>query len=530
MAAWIAAAAASRRAPPGREPNESRSRTIRSLDAGRRLRAAVEFLPVEFFARRPTDITAHPPRTERNLKGLRAKNVASPNEKVDLAKKAGPEIDKVAPNEAPRKLRLALKAIGDCDSMGQRIQRFGNPNFCGAGILRNLTETQPHMHPMANLLTRRHVLSDREVCEPTLLAFALVISGLAVLAGLCILLIIFLPVFGYLVWAFSAICILLAWLVMRLFRKRPTEATTDRLRWFQRIFRLAQILFIGILACWLGLIAWMVFGPSGPDPPPKEDLAMIRVVTWNIHCGQEEGWPWKQFDWPARKHALQAALDQVQPDILCVQEATPEQVAFLDKTLPAHRRVGGGRDDGKAQGEHCAICFHRQRFDELAGDTFWLEEPIDQPRPGSELDIKRICTWVRLRDRDTGQTLRVYNTHMYLTDGPNLTAAKIILEQVASGDPADAILLTADFNAAPSAPSRQLFLEAKTGLTNSAERIGKSAGLPTFQLYGIGVSSIDGILVGARWRVEKHLILAVKPQNTYPSDHFAVMVDLALPK
>jgi endonuclease/exonuclease/phosphatase family metal-dependent hydrolase len=384
---------------------------------------------------------------------------------------------------------------------------------------------------MISLLTRRRVLLDREVAEPTLLAFALAVWGIAVLAGLCILLIIFLPVFGYLIWAFAAICIALAWLVAGVLRTGASQSIpeTGRQRALRRILRLARIIFIGMLACWVGLIGWMVLGPSGPAPPPKEDRSLIRVVTWNIHCGQEEGLPWKQFDWPARQHALQAALEQAQPDILCVQEATPEQVAFLEKALPLHRRVGGGRDDGKSQGEHCAICFRRQRFEELAGHTFWLEEPIDQPRLGSAFDIKRICTWVRLRDRETGQTLRVYNTHMYLTDAPNLTAAKIILEQIALGDPADAILLTADFNATPTAPSRQVFLAGKT-LTNSAEYLGKPVGLPTFQLYGIGVSSIDGILVGPRWQVRQHLILAVKPHDTYPSDHFAVLADLALPK
>jgi endonuclease/exonuclease/phosphatase family metal-dependent hydrolase len=373
---------------------------------------------------------------------------------------------------------------------------------------------------------------DQEVAEPTILAFTLAVASFAVLAGLCILLIIFLPVFGYLIWAFAAICVTLVWLVAGHFRSRSDQSTapTGRIRWFRRMVRLARIIFIGMLTCWLGLIGWMVCGPSGSEPRAKEDRTLIRVVTWNIHCGQEEGLPWKQFDWPARKHSLQAALEQADPDILCVQEATPEQVAFLEKTLPTHRRVGGGRDDGKSQGEHCAIYFRRERFEELVGNTFWLEEPIDQPRLGSALDIKRICTWVRLRDRETAQSIRVYNTHMYLTDAPNLTAAKIILEQIALGDPADAIVLTADFNASPTAPSRQLFLAGNTGLTNSAEIAGKPVGLPTFQLYGIGVSSIDGILVGPRWQVRQHLILAVKPHDIYPSDHFAVLADLALPK
>src|SRR5207244_12543354 len=108
------------------------------------------------------------------------------------------------------------------------------------------------------------------------------------------------------------------------------------------------------------------------------------------------------------KQALRVALDQARPDIRCVQDATPEQVAFLEETLPGHRRVGVGRD-GESGGEHCAIYFNRQRFAEIGGSTFWLEEPIDQPRAGSALDVTRICTWARLRDRGSRRSVRVYD-------------------------------------------------------------------------------------------------------------------------
>jgi endonuclease/exonuclease/phosphatase family metal-dependent hydrolase len=285
--------------------------------------------------------------------------------------------------------------------------------------------------------------------------------------------------------------------------------------------------FIVILACWLGLFAWLTFGWGGPAPDPKADPAFIRVITWNLHCGQELGLPWQQFDWPARKQPLRLALDQARPDILSVQEATPDQVAFLEETLPGHHRVGIGRD-GPAGGEHCAIYFNRQRFEETSDNTFWLEEPIDQPRAGSALDVKRICTWVRLKDRVSGQTLRVYNTHLYLTEAPRLTAARLILDHIQAGDPEDAVLLTADFNATPSIPSRRLFVEA--GLADSAVLGGKPPGQPTFQLYGIGLWCIDGILIDPQWRVANHLVLDVKPHNTFPSDHFALLADLVLPR
>ena len=68
-----------------------------------------------------------------------------------------------------------------------------------------------------------------------------------------------------------------------------------------------------------------------------------------------------------------------QPDILCVQEALEGQVKYLEATLPGHRRVGAGRDDGRSAGEHCAIYFDGDRFEPLGEGTFWLEEPADEP-------------------------------------------------------------------------------------------------------------------------------------------------------
>src|SRR5262249_39543771 len=160
--------------------------------------------------------------------------------------------------------------------------------------------------------------------------------------------------------------------------------------------------------------------------------------------------------------------------------------------------------------------------------TFWLEEPIDQPRPGSALDVKRICTWVRLRDRVNSRAFRVYNTHLYLTEGPRLVAAKLILADIAARDPADAIILTADFNASPTVPSRRLLIEA--GLLDSAEEARRAVRPSFHSFYGIAWSSIDGILIDQHWRVRNHLLLEMKPKNIYPSDHFGLLADLQLQK
>jgi endonuclease/exonuclease/phosphatase family metal-dependent hydrolase len=358
-----------------------------------------------------------------------------------------------------------------------------------------------------DLLTRSTPL-DHKVREPTLLALVLTITALAALLAGCLALLAALPAFGSLWWAGTVIALVLLCLLVapRLaFRSGPGPATA-RQRFFRRALRLGRALLLLVLACWLGLIAWVALAPGGPAPGPKASPDEVRVITWNIHCGQDHGPPWKRFDWPARRQALRLALEQARPDVLCVQEATPEQVRFLERSLPDHERAGIGRDGAEAGGEHCAVFFRRDRFERLAGDTFWLEEPTDRPRPGSALGVKRICTWARLRDRSNGRALRVYNTHLYLTEAPRTTAAEHILAHIAAGDPGDAVVLTADFNAPPSAPSRRRFLEA--GLIDSAAAAGQKPGRPTFQLYGIGLWCIDGILVDRHWRVHDQRILA----------------------
>jgi endonuclease/exonuclease/phosphatase family metal-dependent hydrolase len=318
--------------------------------------------------------------------------------------------------------------------------------------------------------------------------------------------------FGHHAWTFAAILALLAAISI------PGSPA-------RRLAPLARRVCVGVLACWLCLIAWASTAPGGPLPAPKADAASIRVVTWNILLGRDAGPPWSRHDWPVRKHALRSTLRTAAPDILCVQEALPGQVAFLETMFPRHVRVGVGRDDGKSAGEHCAIYFDAGRFEQLGGATLWLEEPIDLPPSGPRLGPKRICTWVRLRDRRSGRCLRVYNVHLYLTEAARLRAARIIAGRIASGDPSDALVVAGDFNAPAGAPSRQSL--AASGMRSVLGLTRREAPPSTYQFYGIRTKCLDDILVSGAWQVQSHRVVDAKPANTFPSDHFGILADLA---
>ena len=285
-----------------------------------------------------------------------------------------------------------------------------------------------------------------------------VIAQLVALSAWAWVVFVFQP-FGHRHGIMTAIALALVCLVAGLRRgcKLATASASEARRIMRRPFRPAAWVSATALACWFGLIAWSAVRSGGALPSPKSNAGAIRVVTWNILHGSDTGWPWRRCGWPVRKKSIQLALAGMRPDILCVQEALEEQSAFLAEIMPGHSRVGVGRDDGRTQGEECTIFFDRARFEELGGDTFWLEEPTDRPAAEWRLGPKRICTWVRLRDRESGQAFRIYNTHQYLTESARLSAVRIILAKIDSGDPTDAILVAGDFNARPDTPDRRLF-------------------------------------------------------------------------
>jgi endonuclease/exonuclease/phosphatase family metal-dependent hydrolase len=380
------------------------------------------------------------------------------------------------------------------------------------------------------LLVRQRAVHGEPVREPTLVALALAALGILLVLAACYVTAYLVASFGWGWFAFAVVAGLLAALLV-LPRRRQVGAPppAGRTRWLRRLLGMGRGLLAVMLLAWLVLIAWSELTPGGSMPPGPEPGA-VRVMTWNILHGSDDGPPWQQQNWPARKHALAAALRAAQPDILGVQEARPEQVAFLEQALAGYQRVGIG-EEGHNHGEHSAIFFRLGRFEAIADGTFWLQEPTDQPAgPGHR--AKRTCTWVRLRERDGGRTLRVYNAHLpgrtaaAVRGQSRLSAARIVLDHLKAGDSSDAVVLVGDFNAGPNDPSRRVFAEA--GLREAAALAGEPAAQLTYQFYGLHMGSLDAILVGPGWGVRRHLVVDVKPDGVFPSDHFGVLADLTL--
>ncbi len=254
--------------------------------------------------------------------------------------------------------------------------------------------------------------------------------------------------------------------------------------------------------------------------------APLRVMSFNIRYGTASD---GERSWPNRRVHLVSVIRDHAPHILGVQEALRSQLDELRGAFPLHREIGVGRDDGRAAGEYSALLVDSTRFTVVGEGTFWFSDTPDVP--GSMTwgnRYSRICTWARLVDRATGDTLRVYNLHWDHESQPSrVRSAAQLLQRVSRDSSAgDHVMVLGDFNADERNPAYRALITGRRALLRDAFRVmhpdAKIVG--TFNAFR-GDSTggmIDHVLVGPRWKVLGAGIDRRRYGRLWPSDHFPV--------
>jgi endonuclease/exonuclease/phosphatase family metal-dependent hydrolase len=259
----------------------------------------------------------------------------------------------------------------------------------------------------------------------------------------------------------------------------------------------------------------------------------FRVMTYNVRFDQVED---DQNQWEFRKNRLISLIQDHESDLLGVQEPLPEQVADLKEALPEFDEYGVGCDDGDNQGEFNIIFYRFARFELLDKGTFWLSETPDIPgSKGWDANKTRICSWVKLRDRQTQQSLYYFNTHF---DHSGVTArlesARLLLARIQTiADSLTPVILTGDLNTDPDSDPYHTIttnssLQDAINLTETPHD-GPNGTWTTFSVAENIGDRIDYIFVTPQnIRVLKHAILTDSNNEYYPSNHLPVLAEIAI--
>ena len=177
-------------------------------------------------------------------------------------------------------------------------------------------------------------------------------------------------------------------------------------------------------------------------------------------------------------------IQEIDPDLLGLQESFPEQTRFVSEGLPDHECYElGRRGEGKRE-ESCAVLWRRERFEVLDRGTFWLGPKPSRIAKAWDAALPRICTWLRLKDLESGRSFVFANTHFdHRGRRARLESAKLLASQW----PGEAVVLTGDLNAGED--SRPLAALREGGFVDSYRSLYRGRG-GGGDLYGLSTAEL----------------------------------------
>jgi endonuclease/exonuclease/phosphatase family metal-dependent hydrolase len=257
---------------------------------------------------------------------------------------------------------------------------------------------------------------------------------------------------------------------------------------------------------------------------------LIKLITYNIRLEiASDG----DNDWNHRREMFAGQINFYQPDIWGVQEATPNQMNYLDTVLTKYKHVGIGRD-GENKGEASAIFYNHTKFTVLQSNTFWLSPTPDTISKGWDASYIRICTYALMRDKKTKKRFWVFNTHL---DNNGVIArekgVELILKKMTELNTKNMpVIFMGDFN---TEPETNVIKSLSTQMNNTREistskPFGPSGTFNAFEFCKPVVRTIDYIFVSKLPQivVNKYAVLSDNINMHYLSDHFPVYVELRL--
>jgi endonuclease/exonuclease/phosphatase family metal-dependent hydrolase len=236
-------------------------------------------------------------------------------------------------------------------------------------------------------------------------------------------------------------------------------------------------------------------------------------------------------NWENRKNIVFSTLKRESPDVIGFQELTPEQHHFLSDNMKKYHWHAVGRKDGKFEDEITAIYFKKE-YEVLADSTLWLSEsPAEIGSKSWDAALYRTVSWVILKEKKSGQTFMVVNTHFdHIGKIARENSAKMIVNLIKDNNPGIPVIVLGDFNTISTEPPYQILTGqwANTFHMKDAKDISEKphkGGEFTYNGYKEDEGKIiDFIFVSDGIHVISHRYLDVRQGQLFISDHYPVEV------
>ncbi len=266
-------------------------------------------------------------------------------------------------------------------------------------------------------------------------------------------------------------------------------------------------------------------------PSLAQSGATLKVMTYNLRFASET----PPHAWPDRRPLVARVIRDASPDVIGTQEGVYSQLKDMADDLEGYDWIGLGRDGG-SRGEFMAVFYRTGRLEPVAFDHFWLSDtPAVTGSTTWGNSNRRMVTWVRFRDKESGAEFAVWNTHFdHEVQRAREKSAELVRSRLAEQAADLPVILLGDFNAAAEANPAYTLLTDGGRLADAwlRARRREGEGEGTFNGFGQnhhGPARIDWILVSPAVDVLASAVVTTRYQEQYPSDHYPVTAELRLP-
>jgi endonuclease/exonuclease/phosphatase family metal-dependent hydrolase len=247
--------------------------------------------------------------------------------------------------------------------------------------------------------------------------------------------------------------------------------------------------------------------------------------------------------WKARKDICADIIRKQNADIICLQEVMREQNEDMKKALPGFFSFGfeGPEMDEFMDNDYHFIAknpifFSTKRYELLSAGGFWLSEtPLVAGSKSWDTARARHTNWVRLRDKKSGQQIRVVNLHLdHVSQPARENQTKMVLQEAAQYQPNLHQIFTGDFNAGGTNKVHELIRTAGWADTYAAIHGADEPGFTVHEFQGDDYvkkakgKKIDFIYTKGTAEAKSATIIKDNVNGHYPSDHYFVSAEVEL--
>ncbi len=177
-------------------------------------------------------------------------------------------------------------------------------------------------------------------------------------------------------------------------------------------------------------------------------IAQQKYMSFNIRFDNPAD---GEDRWEVRKEEVSRMIQKYEPDFLGIQEALPNQVEYLDSQLQNYKYIGFGRDGEGSHSESVRIFYRADRYELLKTEVFWLSETPEKPSKGWDAALNRITTYGIYLNRQSRDTLHVFNTHYdHRGEKARVNSSRLLNSKLKSMKLLnEKVILMGDFNSRP---------------------------------------------------------------------------------